>query len=133
VTREEYEANSSLYEEATAMYEAAKGEFEGLKRIIGEQLGHGQAVRVNFRKKFDSAREWERLTADYLAARDHFEKVTGAWADRLGGRLTSAEHLVESQAREGVAAARRDLEDFRRNHPGVAQDPDAIRPTSHNK
>jgi hypothetical protein len=102
------------------MYETAKAEFEALERIIREQLGRKQAAQVRLRQKIASAREWERLTADYLAARDDFDRVTGAWADRLGGRLTPTEQLVESRARERVAAARRKVDDFRRDHPGFA-------------
>lgn len=120
MTGEECEDDSALYEEARGLYDAAKAEFEALEAIVGVQLGRGYAARVRLRREFDSAREWERLTADYLAARDYLVRVTGAWADRLGGRLTAAEQLVQSGAHDRVAAARRRVDDFRRNRPGLA-------------
>ena len=42
-TRQEYDVRSALYEEAFALYEAAKADFQALEKVIREQFPRGLA------------------------------------------------------------------------------------------
>jgi hypothetical protein len=61
--RFEFEAGDALYEEAVAMYEAARVDFEALEKLIAQALETGQPPST------DDLREEERLRTALFDAR----------------------------------------------------------------